>query len=68
MDAAGADVVEIFGKPVLLGEMIEAFQAERGADVDLWEAREELLALQERLAREGYASSGGHLQVMARRR
>jgi len=68
VDAASADVVEIFGKPVLLGEMLELFQAERGPDVDLWEARHELLALQERLAHEGYASSGGHLQVMARRR
>lgn len=68
VDAAGADVVEIFGKPVLLGEMLEAFEAARGPGVDLWEAREELLALQERLVHEGYASMGGHLQVMARRR
>lgn len=68
VDAAGADVVEIFGKPVLFIEMLEAFQAQRGADVDLWEARHELLALQERIAHEGYATAGFHLQVMARRR
>jgi ubiquinone/menaquinone biosynthesis C-methylase UbiE len=66
VDAAGADVVEIFGKPVMFTEVVEAFEAARGAGVDLWEARHEILALQERLAHEGYASTGGHLQVMAR--
>lgn len=66
--AAGADVVEIFGKPVLFDEVLEAFEAARGPGVDLWDARHELLELQERLAHEGYATTGGHLQVMARRR
>ena len=68
VDAAGAEVVEIFGKPVLLREMVEALVAARGPGFDPWEAREEILALQERLAHEGYAVTGGHLQVMARRR
>lgn len=68
VDAAGADVVEIFGKPVLFREMLEALKAARGPDFDPWEAREEILALQERLVHEGYATAGGHFQVMARRR
>ncbi|MBN1204714.1 MAG: methyltransferase domain-containing protein [Myxococcaceae bacterium] len=66
--AAGAEVEEIFGKPVMFFDMLEAFQAARGPNVDLWEARGELLALQERLAHEGFAVTGQHLQVMARRK
>ncbi|XXF78566.1 methyltransferase domain-containing protein [Myxococcaceae bacterium GXIMD 01537] len=65
--AAGAQVDEIFGKPVLFFELIDALKAARGKDVDLWAAREEILALQERLAHEGYGVTGQHLQVMARR-
>lgn len=68
VEAAGADVVEIFGKPVLFREMLEALEAARGPDFSPWQARQEILALQERLAHEGYATAGGHLQVMARRR
>lgn len=66
--AAGAEVEEIFGKPVLFWEVLEALQAERGPSFDPWEAREEIIALQERLAHEGYAVSGNHLQIMARRK
>lgn len=66
--AAGAEVEEIFGKPVLFFEVLEAMQAERGPSFDPWAAREEIIALQERLAHEGYAVSGNHLQVMARRK
>lgn len=66
--AAGADVLEIFGKPVLFREMVQALEATRGPDFDAWEAREEILAMQERLVHEGYASAGGHFQVMARKR
>ena len=65
--AAGAEVVEIFGKPVLFWELLAALQIERGPSFDAWESRAEILALQERLAHEGYAVLGGHLQVMARR-
>ncbi|MDI1479266.1 class I SAM-dependent methyltransferase [Polyangium sp. y55x31] len=68
VDAAGADVIEIFGKPMLFREVMEALTATRGPDFDPWEARQEILTLQERIAHEGYASAGGHLQVMARRR
>ncbi|APR82836.1 Putative S-adenosylmethionine-dependent methltransferase [Minicystis rosea] len=68
MNAAGADVVEIFGKPVMFREILEAFEATRSPGCDPWEARYEILALQERIAHEGYATTGGHLQVMARRR
>ncbi|MDI1442584.1 class I SAM-dependent methyltransferase [Polyangium sp. 6x1] len=68
VDAAGADVVEIFGKPVLFREVVEALASARGPDFDPWDARHEILALQERIAHEGYATAGGHLQVMARRR
>jgi ubiquinone/menaquinone biosynthesis C-methylase UbiE len=68
VDEAGARVEEIFGKPVLFWEVLEALKAKRGPGFDAWEAREEVLALQERLAHEGYAASGGHFQVMARRR
>ena len=46
--AAGADVEEIFGKPVMFFEMLEAMQAERGPEFDAWAAREEILAMQER--------------------
>lgn len=66
--AAGADVEEIFGKPVLFFQIMQALAAERGPGFDAWEARDEIIALQERFAHEGYASFGGHLQVMARRR
>lgn len=65
---AGADVVEIIGKPVFFFEMLEALKAARGPGFDPWEARGEILDLQSRLCREGYASAGGHLQVVARRR
>ncbi|MDI1434593.1 class I SAM-dependent methyltransferase [Polyangium sorediatum] len=68
VDAAGAEVVEIFGKPILFREMLEALGAARGSGFDPWEARQEFLALQERIAHEGYTTAGGHLQVMARRR
>lgn len=66
--AAGADLVEITGKPVLFFEVLQAMAAARGPDFDPWEARGEILALQERLSREGFAACGGHLQVVARRR
>jgi ubiquinone/menaquinone biosynthesis C-methylase UbiE len=66
--AAGAEVVEIFGKPVLFWELLAALEAARGPGFDAWESRAEILALQERMAHEGYAATGGHLQVMARRR
>jgi ubiquinone/menaquinone biosynthesis C-methylase UbiE len=65
--AAGAEVVEIFGKPVLFWELLSALQIARGPGFDAWESRAEILALQERIAHEGYAATGGHLQVMARR-
>jgi SAM-dependent methyltransferase len=69
---AGADVREIFGKPVMFFEMLEALAAARGGTKekpwDAWAARDEILALQERLAHEGYAVLGQHLQVMARRK
>lgn len=68
VEAAGAEVVEIFGKPVLFWELIAALQAARGPGYDAWESRAEIFALQERMAHEGYAATGGHLQVMARRR
>ena len=66
--AAGAEVIEIFGKPVMFFDVLAALTAARGPDFDPWSAREEILAIQERLAHEGYASMGGHFQVMARRR
>lgn len=66
--AAGADVEEIFGKPVLFFQVLQALAAERGPGFDPWEAKEEILALQSRFAHEGYAGLGGHLQIMARRR
>lgn len=65
---AGAEVEEIFGKPVLLFEVLEAMKAARGPDFDAWAARDEILALQERMAHEGFAATGQHLQVMARRK
>jgi ubiquinone/menaquinone biosynthesis C-methylase UbiE len=68
VSAAGADVVEIIGKPVLFFEVLAAMKAARGPAFDPWEARQEILSLQSRLCREGYATSGGHLQVVARRR
>lgn len=68
MEAAGAQVEEIFGKPVLFYEMLEAMKAARGPGFDPWEARQEILDLQQRIAHQGFASSGGHFQVMARRR
>ena len=64
---AGAETVEIFGKPVMFFELLEAMKAARGPSFDPWEAREEIIALQERLAHEGFAITGQHLQVMARR-
>ncbi|WP_163997515.1 class I SAM-dependent methyltransferase [Pyxidicoccus caerfyrddinensis] len=66
--AAGADVEEIFGKPVMYFEMLEAMQAERGPEFDVWAAREEIIAMQEKLAHEGFALQGQHFQVMARRK
>jgi len=68
VEAAGGEVEELFGKPVLFFEVLQALQAERGPGFDLWAARGELAAIQERLAHEGYAGSGSHFQVMARRR
>lgn len=65
--ASGAEVVEVFGKPVLFFQVLEALRAERGPGFDPWQSREEIVALFERLAHESYASLGGHLQVMARR-
>lgn len=66
--AAGAEIDEIFGKPVLFFELLEAMKAARGPDFDAWAAREEILELQERMAHEGFAATGQHLQVMARRK
>jgi ubiquinone/menaquinone biosynthesis C-methylase UbiE len=66
--AAGAEVEEIFGKPVLFLELIEAMKAARGPEFDAWAARDEILAIQERMAHEGFAAAGQHLQVMARRK
>lgn len=66
--AAGAELVEVFGKPVLFFEILRAFEAERGADFDPWQAQSEIFALQERLAHGGFAAMGGHLQVMARKK
>lgn len=68
VEAAGAEVVEIFGKPVLFWELLAALEAARGPSFDPLESCDEILALQERMAHEGYAATGGHLQVMARRR
>jgi SAM-dependent methyltransferase len=68
VEAAGADVLEIFGKPVLFFELLTALRASRGPAFDPLEAKDEILALQQRLAHEGYAALGGHFQVMARRR
>jgi len=66
--AAGAEVEEIFGKPVMYFEMLEAMQAERGPDFDVWAARDEIIAMQEKFAHEGFALQGQHFQVMARRK
>lgn len=66
--AAGAEIDEIFGKPVLFFELLEAMKAARGPEFDAWAAREEILAIQERMAHEGFAATGQHLQVMARRK
>jgi ubiquinone/menaquinone biosynthesis C-methylase UbiE len=66
--AAGAEVEEIFGKPVMYFEMLEAMQAERGPDFDVWAARDEIIALQEKFAHEGFALQGQHFQVMARKK
>jgi ubiquinone/menaquinone biosynthesis C-methylase UbiE len=66
--AAGAEVEEIFGKPVLFFELFEAMTAARGPEFDAWAARDEILAIQERMAHEGFAATGQHLQVMARRK
>lgn len=68
VEAAGAEVEELTGKPVLFSEILEAMAAARGPDFDPWACRDEVLAIQERLAREGFAACGGHLQVVARRR
>ncbi|RKH53495.1 class I SAM-dependent methyltransferase [Corallococcus llansteffanensis] len=69
---AGADLLEIFGKPVMFFDMLNAMAASRGASAaqpwDAWAAREEILAQQEKLAHEGFAVLGQHFQVMARRR
>lgn len=64
---AGGEVVEIIGKPVLFWELLAALKVARGPSFDAWESRAEILALQERMAHEGYAVVGGHLQVLARR-
>ncbi|RKH35984.1 class I SAM-dependent methyltransferase [Corallococcus sicarius] len=69
---AGADLLEIFGKPVMFFDMLNAMAASRGGTAaqpwDAWSAREEILAQQEKLAHEGFAVLGQHFQVMARRR
>ncbi|MGE6760360.1 methyltransferase domain-containing protein [Corallococcus interemptor] len=69
---AGAELLEIFGKPVMFFDMLKAMAAAHGntaqAPWDAWAAREEILALQEKLAHEGFAVLGQHLQVMARRK
>ena len=66
--AAGAEVEEIFGKPVLFFEVMDAMKAARGPDFDPWAAKDEIIALQERMAHEGFAATGMHLQVHARRK
>jgi len=66
--AAGGEVDEIFGKPVLFWELLQSLKAARGDTFDPWEAREEILAHQERMAHEGFGATGFHLQVMARRK
>lgn len=68
MAAAGAEVDEIFGKPVMYFEMLEAMRAERGPDFDVGAARDEIIAMQEKFAHEGFALQGQHFQVMARRK
>jgi ubiquinone/menaquinone biosynthesis C-methylase UbiE len=68
MAAAGADVQEIFGKPVMYFEMLEAMKAERGPEFDVWAAKDEIIAMQEKFAHEGFALQGQHFQVMARRK
>ncbi|RKG99730.1 methyltransferase domain-containing protein [Corallococcus sp. CA053C] len=72
VEDAGADLLEIFGKPVMFFDMLNAMAASRGATPaqpwDAWSAREEILAQQEKLAHEGFAVLGQHFQVMARRR
>jgi ubiquinone/menaquinone biosynthesis C-methylase UbiE len=69
VEAAGARVDEIFGKPVLFHETLEALSAARGAGFSAWDARAEVLELQAKLAHDGaYAALGGHFQVMARRK
>ncbi|MBU8895764.1 methyltransferase domain-containing protein [Corallococcus sp. M34] len=68
---AGAELDEIFGKPVMFFDMLQAMAAARGTPGtpwDAWAARDEILALQERLAHEGFAVLGQHFQVMARRK
>lgn len=67
MQAAGAEVDEIFGKPVLFWEMIQAMNAARGPDFRASQHMDEVLAMQERLSRE-LPMCGGHYQVMAHRR
>ncbi|EYF07383.1 class I SAM-dependent methyltransferase [Chondromyces apiculatus] len=68
VSAAGADLVEISGKPVLFLEMLQAMMAAHGTSFEPWAARDEILALQERLSHEGFAVCGGHLQVVARKK
>ncbi|WP_434301609.1 class I SAM-dependent methyltransferase [Corallococcus exiguus] len=69
---AGAELLEIFGKPVMFFDMLKAMAAAQGGTEekpwDAWAAREEILALQEKLAHEGFAVLGQHFQVMARRK
>lgn len=67
MQAAGAEVDEILGKPVLFWEMVQALNAERGPDFRASRAMPELLAIQEKLSRE-LAMCGSHYQVMAHRK
>lgn len=67
MQAAGAEVEEILGKPVLFWELIQAMNAARGPDFRASKAMDEVLAIQEQLSRT-LAPCGGHYQVMARRR
>lgn len=69
---AGAELLEIFGKPVMFFDMLHAMTVAHGGTSekpwDAWAAREEILALQEKLAHEGFAVLGQHFQVMARRK
>ncbi|MFM7201000.1 MAG: class I SAM-dependent methyltransferase [Myxococcota bacterium] len=67
MHQAGAVVDEIFGKPVLFWETVQALNAAHGPEYRVSLHLEELLALQEKLSR-SLGMLGSHYQVMAHRR